>query len=53
VEEILLFNKFFYVVEICLGCEDTARQSCVMVPRWRILGDFLRPVCSVRHMQHI
>jgi len=31
-------------VDTCLSCEDTARQSRVMVRRWRILGDFLRPV---------
>jgi len=24
-----------------------------MVPRWRIFGDFLHPVFSVSHMQHI
>jgi len=35
-----MFNKFFPIVDICLSCEDTARQNCVMVPN----GDFLRPV---------
>ena len=34
-------------------CEDTARQSCAMVPRWRIFGDVLRPVFSASRMQHI
>jgi len=24
----------------CLSCEDTAQQSCAMVPRWRIFGEF-------------
>jgi len=37
VGEILLFNKFFPIVDICLSCEDIARQSCAMVPD----GDFL------------
>ena len=35
VEELLLLNKFFPIVNICLSREDIARQSCVMVPRWR------------------
>jgi len=34
VEEILLLNKFFFpIVDMCLSCEDIARQSCAMVPR--------------------
>jgi len=32
VDEVLLFNKFFPIVDTCLSCEDTARQSCAMVP---------------------
>jgi len=30
----------------CLSCdcEDIARQSCAMVPRWRFLATFLRPL---------
>ena len=32
VEEILLFNKFFFlIVDTCLSCEDLAQQSCAMV----------------------
>ena len=53
VEKVLLFNKFFLIVDTCLSCEDTARQSCAMVRRWRIFGYFLRPVFSVSHVQHI
>jgi len=34
VEEILLLNNFFPIVDTCLNCEDIARQSCGMVPRW-------------------
>ena len=35
--EILLLNKFFFpIVDTCLSCEDIARQSCGMVPRWRL-----------------
>ena len=34
----------FPVVDTCLICEDTAQQICAMVPRWRFLTSFLRPV---------
>ena len=41
VEEVLLLNKFFFlIVDTCLSCEDMARQSCAMVPRWRFLATF-------------
>ena len=54
VEEVLLFNKFFFpIVDICLSCEDIVRQSCTMVPRWRIFGDFLGPAFPASHVQHI
>ena len=44
VEEILLVNNFFLIVDTCLSCEDSAKQSCGMVPRWRFFASFLRPV---------
>jgi len=44
VEETMLLNKFFPIVDACLSCEDMARQSCAMVPRWRFFGDLLGPV---------
>jgi len=40
VDEILLLDKFFPIVDTCLSCEDIARQNCGMVPRWRLFGDF-------------
>ena len=41
VEEILLPNKFFFqIVDTCLSCEDIAAQSCGMVLRLRLFGDF-------------
>jgi len=40
VEDILLLNKFFPIVGTCLSCEDTARQSYAIVPRWRFLATF-------------
>ena len=36
VGNILLFNKFFPIVDICLSCKDTARQ----IVRWCENGDF-------------
>jgi len=55
VEEILLLNKLFpdCRLDTCLSCEDTDRQSCGMVPRWRYFASFLRPVFSASHVQHI
>ena len=53
VEKILLLNKFFPIVDTCLSCEDIAWQSCGMVPRWRLFGDFLRDVFSASHAQHV
>ena len=53
VEKILLLNKFFPIVDTYLRCEDIARQSCGMVPRWRLFGDVLRAVFSVSRAPHI
>ena len=39
----------FLIVDTCLSCEDRARQSCVMGPRWRFLG----PAFAASHEQHI
>ena len=47
-------TSFFPIVDTCLSWEDIARQSCWMVPRWRLFGDdFLRPVFSVSRAQHV
>jgi len=53
VEEILLFNKLFPIANTCLSRKDMARQSCAMVPRWQIFGDFLRPAFPASLVQHI
>jgi len=53
VEDILLLKKFFSIVDTCLSCEDIAQQSCGMVPRWRFLATFLRPVFSPSRMQQV
>ena len=46
-------TSFFPIVDTCLICEDTARQICAMVPRWRFLATFLRPVFAASRVQHI
>ena len=53
VEDILMLNKFFPIVDMCLRYEDIARKSCAMVPRWRFLVTFLRPVFSASRMQQV
>jgi len=53
VEEILLLNKFFPIVDTCLSCEDMARQSCSMVPRWRFFDEFLGPAFPASRVQHV
>ena len=52
-EEILLLNRFFPIVDTCLSCEDIAQQSCAMVPKWRFFGAFVRPVFSASRMQQV
>ena len=44
-------TSFFPIVDTCLSCEDIARQSCAMMPRWRYLATFCvlcfqRAACS-------
>jgi len=39
-------TSFFPIVNTCRSCEDIARQSCAMVPRWRFLATFLHPIFS-------
>jgi len=46
-------TSFFPIVDTCLNCEDVAGQSCVMVPRWRFFGEFLRPVFTASRVQHV
>ena len=48
-----LTSFLFPTVDTCLSCEDIARQSCAIVPRWRMFGDFLGPAFPASRMQHI
>jgi len=47
-EQILLLNKFFPIVNACLRCKDIA-----MVPRWRFFDYFFRPVFAASPVQHV
>ena len=53
VEDISLLNTFFPIVDTCLSCEDIARQSCAMVPKWRFLATFLRPAFPASRVQQV
>ena len=33
-------TSFFLIVDTFLSCEDIARQSCAMVPKWRFFATF-------------
>ena len=44
---------FFPIVDTCLSCEDIARQSCGMVPRWWFLATFLRPAFAASRVQQL
>jgi len=43
--------SFFPIIDTCLSCEDIARQSCAMVPRWRFFYEFLHPVFAASAVQ--
>jgi len=34
-------TNFFPIIDRCFTCEDTARQNCVMIPRWDRIIDYL------------
>jgi len=42
-------TSFFPIVDTCLSCEDTAGQTCAMVPKWR----FIASCISASRVQHI
>jgi len=48
VEEVLLFNNSFPIVDKCLDSEGIGRQICAMVPKWRFFCvlHFQRAACS-------
>ena len=42
---------FFPIVDMCLSCEDIARQSGGMVPRWRFFGSCLSSEPRAAHLR--
>jgi len=37
-----MFNTIFSpIVDTFLSCEDTARQNCAMVPKWRFFPSYI------------
>ena len=42
----------FPIVDTCLSCEDTARQICATLPRWRFLATFGSCISSEPHAAH-
>ena len=45
-------SKFFPIVDTCLSCEDTARQSCAMVPKWRFFASCIFSEQRTAHFRH-
>ena len=52
VRTLCCLTSFFPIVDTCLSCDDRARQSCTMVPRWRFLAISASCVSASR-VQHI
>jgi len=46
VGEYCCLTSFSPIVDTCVSCEDIDRQSCAMVRRWRIFGDFFASCIS-------
>ena len=46
-------TSFFPIVDMCLSCQDIARQICGRVRRWRFFASFFRPVFPASRVQHI
>jgi len=46
-------TSFFPIVDTCLSCKDISRQSCAMVPRWWIFGNFWGPAFPASRVKHI
>ena len=52
VEEVLLFNLFFPIVDTCLSSEDIVQQSCAMVPKWRFFASCIFSEPRAAHFRH-
>ena len=47
-----MFNKFFPNVDTCLSCDDRGRQSCAMVPKWRVFACCISSEPRAAHFRH-
>jgi len=45
-------TSFFPIVDACLSCEDTARQSCAMVPKWWFFASCICSEPRAAHFRH-
>ena len=45
-------KSFYPIVDTCLSCEDTARQSCPMVPKWRFFASCIFSKPRAAHFRH-
>ena len=45
-------TSFFPIVDTCLSCEATARQSCAMVPKWRFFASCIVTEPRAAHFRH-
>jgi len=45
-------TSFFPIVDTCLSCEDTARQSCPMVPKWQFFASCICSEPRAAHFRH-
>jgi len=45
-------TSFFPIVDMCLSCEDTARQSGAMVPKWRFFASCICSEPRAAHFKH-
>ena len=51
-DEVSVINNFFPIVDTCLNCEDTAHQSCPMVPKWRFFASCIFSEPRAAHFRH-
>jgi len=45
-------TSFFPIVDTCVSCEDTVRQSCAMVPKWRNFVSCIFSELRAAHFRH-
>ena len=53
VEDILLLNRLFSYCRYVSQLRRYSPTNCAMVPRWRFLATFLRPVFSASRVQQV